>query len=142
MNDETFPFDVAAEKAVARLRLFGGLAVLACVAFLGSAAGSVGVVLLVVFALIALAWIAFASATLRRVEEKAGWKLALTEGHVTIEDRESSVIPYAEIHDIDVDDEKLELVISGSFGTRRVKPIFAGVALPELAEKLRERVRA
>jgi len=134
--------DVHAERSVARLRLVGAVVALSMGTVLAiGGAGSVGWTLIGLSWLIGLAWVGAYFVAKRKARRADAWfveararELVVALGH------EPTRLRWSDVRGVDVDEDRLDVVVRHARGELRVPSVWQGVGPHALAERLEETV--
>lgn len=130
--------DVRAERSVARLRLVGAVVALSMGTVLAiGGAGSVGWTLIVLSWLIGLAWVGAYFAAKRKARRADAWFVeARTDELAVALGREPTRLRWSDVRGVDVDEDRLDVVVRHTSGELRVPSVWQGVGPHALAERL------
>ncbi len=136
-----FEMDAGAERATGRFRLVAAMVTLAAVVWLAtSGPGMVGWAIAVLGTLVSVGWLASYRRGRRRAAEAHRFFLELdTEGLTLAEGEVEHHIAWADMKDVEVDEERLVVSVSRRGGPPlTIQPRYRGVSLLELATAIRE----
>lgn len=139
--DRLFRMDSEAEKAIGLLRfLAGGVACTGAVAMVWSSPSALGYFVAGVCALIGLALIRAATRARRRVDKGDAYFLRLTDKTLEVsEDTKRTTIPWEEISSIEVDQDRLVIVVAQTNGERlSLEPRYPNISIDDLAHAIAE----
>lgn len=139
MNEaRRFELDVSAERSVARLRLFGAaVALVMGTALAIGGAGSVGWTLIALTWLVGLGWIGAWFAARRKTRRADAWFVELGDALRVALGREPVVVAWNDVRTVDVDEDRLDVLVRHAGGDLRVPSVWKGVGPHELAKQLR-----
>ncbi|MCA9611166.1 MAG: hypothetical protein H6721_16290 [Sandaracinus sp.] len=131
--------DVSAERAVGRLRLVGAVVALSMGTVLAvGGAGSVGWALILMSWLVGLAWVGSFVASRRKASRADAFFLELGPDRlVAALGKEPQRVAWRDVRGVDVDEDRLEVVVLHTGGELRLPSVWRGLGPHELAERLR-----
>ena len=134
-----FELDVQAIRAVGRLRLVGAILVFAMgLALVWRGAGSIGWIIVVTSWLVGFGWVAAYALSRRRTDSEAHYLLLDSTGVTMARGADPVRLPWGEVEDIEVDEDRLVVWVSRRTGERlRIDPVWRGVSLEQLGDALR-----
>lgn len=132
--------DVRAERSVARLRLVGAVVALSMATVLAiGGAGSVGWTLIGLSWLIGLAWVGAYFAAKRKARSADAWFVEARARELVVAlGREPTRLRWRDVQGVDVDEDRLDVVVRHAGGELRVPSVWQGVGPHALAERLQE----
>lgn len=139
-ESQRLPLDVPAERGPARLRLLGSLCVgVAAIWIFASHPGTGGVVVALAALLACVGWAASYARASRTIRAASAHFIAWDSRTLTLAaGKDQHQVPWAEITDIVVDEERLVVVVErGSAPSHRVEPRYGGLGVYALGERLR-----
>lgn len=138
---QTYALDASAERSVGRLRLLGAFVVApAGIVWALQGPGTVGWVLIALAWIASLGWISAWARARRRIRRSDEWALRIdSEGLCLRLGGLDHVVGWNELRGVEVDEERLVVVIERTDGsTLRVPPLF-NAGLYDLKEALEQR---
>jgi hypothetical protein len=134
-----FVLDVAAERATARLRLFAAAVVVPASAVLATALPTfLGIFVAMAGIGVSIGWVVAFVRARARIGDSDRFSLVVDDTGVSLALGGAPVdVRWTEIREVDLDDERLEVALHRRDGpVVRIPPIFANIALPDLAALL------
>jgi hypothetical protein len=130
--------DVRAERSVARLRLVGAVVALSMGTVLAiGGAGSVGWTLIGLSWLIGLAWVGAYFAAKRKARRADAWFVEARSNELVVAlGREPTRLRWSDVRGVDVDEDRLDVVVRHTNGELRIPSVWQGVGPHALAERL------
>jgi hypothetical protein len=139
LGPRRFAFDVAGERATARLRLAGAAIVFpASIALAVTLPTILGALFALAGAGVSLGWVFAYRGAKKRIARADQFSLLVDQSGISLAlGGEPVALSWRDVRSVDLDDERLEVALRREGGSSlRIPPIFAGVALPDLADLL------